>query len=251
MKDNSQYCIYRIVCSATGRVYVGQTVHFVTRRRAHINALKSNRHSSKKLQRAFDKYGLVAFYFEVIEVELSFNEANEREIFWIQYYEAHTKGFNSTSGGRFTNTRGKPVEWNGVKYASCVEAARCNGVTFATMRSRLSKGLTCDAEANPLRRKCRWNGVEYTSLKEAADALGIKPGTLLARLKSGANSDKDLVGGGTKQRKSCTWNGMRYESVTSAAKALGVSVFTMHYRYRKGYSCDGDLLDGRFKSKTR
>lgn len=50
-----------------------------------------------KLYRAFNKYGIENFNFEVIE-EVDNNKLDEREIYWIEYYDSYYEGYNSTLG---------------------------------------------------------------------------------------------------------------------------------------------------------
>ena len=44
------------------------------------------------------KYGIENFTFSVIE-ECSQEQLNEREIYWIEYYDTYKNGYNSTLGG--------------------------------------------------------------------------------------------------------------------------------------------------------
>ena len=59
--------IYQITHSETGRRYVGQARNIERRWREHVRALRRGGHTSRYLQRAWDKYGADAFSFSVIE----------------------------------------------------------------------------------------------------------------------------------------------------------------------------------------
>lgn len=48
--------------------------------------------------RAFRKYGIDNFSFDVIE-ECTVNELNEKEIYWISFYDTFFNGYNQTLGG--------------------------------------------------------------------------------------------------------------------------------------------------------
>lgn len=50
------------------------------------------------MQRAYDKHGPEAFRFDIIE-ECSPEELDEREMYWIQFYDAFSNGYNQTEGG--------------------------------------------------------------------------------------------------------------------------------------------------------
>lgn len=63
----SQRVIYAIKNIDTGKSYIGSTVNFVVRKRAHLSLLRSGKHHSIKLQRAWEKHGEHAFAFLVIK----------------------------------------------------------------------------------------------------------------------------------------------------------------------------------------
>ena len=60
--------IYKLVNSATGQCYVGQSQRAKKRIKEHFRLLGQNRHTNPHLQNAYNKYGADAFYGE-IEVE--------------------------------------------------------------------------------------------------------------------------------------------------------------------------------------
>lgn len=84
--------IYKIVCTANGKVYVGSAVILSKRKREHYSALRSNRHHNKHLQRAFNKYKEGCFVFEVMfecdKENLLLEEAQIKEL------DSYRKGFN-------------------------------------------------------------------------------------------------------------------------------------------------------------
>jgi group I intron endonuclease len=60
--------IYKIVNVRRDRIYVGHTSNlFKTRVYGHRYALKRNKHENARLQHAWNKYGIDAFRFEVLE----------------------------------------------------------------------------------------------------------------------------------------------------------------------------------------
>jgi len=60
-------CVYLIECKENGRVYVGKTVDYVTRKSTHIGQLKRGVHSNTYLLEDFQQYGLRSFIFEPVE----------------------------------------------------------------------------------------------------------------------------------------------------------------------------------------
>lgn len=61
-------CGIYAITGPNGRMYVGSTISFLKRRRAHFQDLRKGKHHSLALQRAFDKYGESAFEFVVLEI---------------------------------------------------------------------------------------------------------------------------------------------------------------------------------------
>lgn len=85
--------IYKITCSANGKVYVGSAVNLAKRRREHFSALRSNRHHNIHLQRAFNKYGEADMTFEVLLYcdidDLLFLEEKQ-----IKKHDSYSNGYN-------------------------------------------------------------------------------------------------------------------------------------------------------------
>lgn len=94
--------IYKIENKINQKVYIGQSINIEKRWVAHKNTA-SNKYSLSydyPLYRAIRKYGLKNFEFSVIE-ECNILSLNEREIYWIDYYNSSNKnfGYNLTLGG--------------------------------------------------------------------------------------------------------------------------------------------------------
>lgn len=93
--------IYKIENLITHHIYVGQSINIATRWRRH----KDEAYSGKKdypLYRDINKYGIDNFSFEIIE-ERSKEALDEREQFWIKYYNSYKDGYNQTVGGQGKN----------------------------------------------------------------------------------------------------------------------------------------------------
>ena len=89
--------IYIITNLVNQKYYIGSTSEFKSRCRSHRTLLKRNKHFNKHLQSAVNKYGLVNFTFNCLEVILADNfQSNEeftkfltnREEFYIQQMNA-------------------------------------------------------------------------------------------------------------------------------------------------------------------
>jgi len=86
--------IYRITCIITGKFYIGSTKELRKRYQNHFGELQRKTHNNRKLQHAFNKHGINAFTFEVIELVLP-AFLLEREQYWLDKLQPFgTKGFN-------------------------------------------------------------------------------------------------------------------------------------------------------------
>lgn len=99
--------IYLIGFCGSKRVYIGSACAtngrcdyengFGIRWRSHLWALKSGRHETK-MQNAYNKYGIKNIFFEILEFCNKENR-DEKEQFWIDYYDSYHRGYNSADVG--------------------------------------------------------------------------------------------------------------------------------------------------------
>lgn len=93
------YCIYNIVNS---KRYIGQAENIEKRWKSHLSRLRTSKHENEHLQRSWEKYGEKSFNFLILEeTEKDFFILNEREIYWIGFYNTLVDdfGYNERSGG--------------------------------------------------------------------------------------------------------------------------------------------------------
>lgn len=88
--------IYKITNTINGRCYIGQSIDIATRWRHHKSYPLSASHYP--LYRAFDKYGLDNFIFEIIE-ECQPSELDAKECAYIKTFNSYLDGYNQTLGG--------------------------------------------------------------------------------------------------------------------------------------------------------
>ena len=98
--------IYKVTNKINGKVYIGQSVDIGRRWHTHMTA-KDDIYFHKAIQ----KYGVENFEWEVIE-QCKKSELDEREIYWIEYYDSFNKGYNRTKGGDGNSGEGNP-NWKG------------------------------------------------------------------------------------------------------------------------------------------
>lgn len=93
---SNQGKIYCAHCIFTEKKYIGQTITLLEYRIIQHFILSKN--YNHKFANALKKYGRDGFVWGIIE-ECEEKELDEREIFWINFYNTYKKGYNSTTGG--------------------------------------------------------------------------------------------------------------------------------------------------------
>ena len=92
--------IYKITNKVNGKSYIGQTIQSVKERFYQHCATKcSQAILNMVIHKAIAKYGKSNFTIEVIE-EVESANLNDRERYWIRYYDSYNNGYNSTEGGQ-------------------------------------------------------------------------------------------------------------------------------------------------------
>lgn len=90
--------IYKATNKINGKVYIGQTIRTL---KVRINChLRANSHYP--FGNALRKYGIENFDIKVIDEALTKEELNEKEIYWIKFYDCQRSsghGYNITAGG--------------------------------------------------------------------------------------------------------------------------------------------------------
>lgn len=95
--------IYKITNLVNGKSYIGQSIDINRRWRNEKSSafnIDSNGYNSL-LSQAFRKYGIDNFSFEILE-ECAVSELNEKEIYYISFYNSYFQGYNATTGGQGT-----------------------------------------------------------------------------------------------------------------------------------------------------
>lgn len=138
-----KYIIYRHLNKINGKSYIGQTCQKPSERWRKGNGYVS----STKFWNAIKKYGWDNFDHIILETNLSGEEANNREKYWIEYFNSVENGYNLSYGGNdlheFSNEHKQHLKESIVKslgkkviclnnkkiYSSISEAAKETGAT--------------------------------------------------------------------------------------------------------------------------
>ena len=102
--------IYKIENLINHKIYIGQSVNIDKRWREHKKNFLDEEDSSYNthLYKSMRKYGIENFDFSIVELCLQ-EELNEKERFWVSYYDSFFNGYNLTFGGDSAG-RGKNKE---------------------------------------------------------------------------------------------------------------------------------------------
>ena len=144
--------IYKITNKLNGKVYIGQSVDIETRWKQHIYSTQNS-----AIHLAICKYGKDNFNFEVVE-QTSIEELNEREKYWINYYNSVNNGYNCTYGGEGV-----------LKY------------DYNEIAELWKKGYSCKDIKNiincndlVIRRALRYNNINESEVKKQSNAIKSK-----------------------------------------------------------------------------
>lgn len=94
--------IYKITNQINQKVYIGQAQDIQRRWRNHRRDAKNctdPKNLKNPLYQDIRKYGINNFIFEIIEI-CSLEELNDKERYWISYYDSFHNGYNRTEGGQ-------------------------------------------------------------------------------------------------------------------------------------------------------
>lgn len=136
--------IYKITNQINGKCYIGQSVDIDRRLKEHFMPSKYNNPSRIEYNYAINiairKYGIKNFTLEIIE-QCSEDQLDEKECYWINYYDSYNNGYNSTLGGRKGPHSPKPqiyqydIQGNFIaEYKDGYEAAYKNNFSYENIR---------------------------------------------------------------------------------------------------------------------
>ena len=100
--------IYEIRNVVNNKRYIGQSQNMYVRISKHRICLRSNSHSNKHLQSAWNQYGENSFKCSVLEY-CSNEQLNEKELFWINHFNSNNRDYGY-------NIRLNPFDNRGLKW---------------------------------------------------------------------------------------------------------------------------------------
>ena len=91
--------IYIIKNDKNNKVYIGKTTKTIEQRfKEHLKDYKKRKEEQRPLYNAMKYYGVEHFWIEELE-KTNIENLEDREIYWINYYNSYKSGYNATIGG--------------------------------------------------------------------------------------------------------------------------------------------------------
>lgn len=91
--------IYKFQNQINGHIYIGQSTDIERRYKQHLYDAKHPERPNTGIEDPIRKYGIENFSFSIIQL-CEEEKLDEREIYWIAYYDSYYHGYNKTKGGK-------------------------------------------------------------------------------------------------------------------------------------------------------
>lgn len=180
--------IYKITNKVNDKVYVGQTRYTVESRwRQHLKNYNIE-HRQQPLYMAFAKHGVENFSISPIE-QVDISKLDEREIYWIAYYDSFKHGYNATIGGK----GGAVNYWTDDKYDE-IRTMYLSGFTCKMIAERFNVSRwTIEHILKSLNVKLRNNPLDMNAQERESFIQDYKMGFSLTELGKRYNTDRETV----------------------------------------------------------
>ena len=205
--------IYKVTNLVNNKVYIGQSTNSLVQRKAeHYKDAKRQDRPTVYFHNALLKYSKYSFKWEILEEVDNLDALNEREIYWISFYNStnKTKGYNLKAGGKNGGTcceetklkigNSTKLKWKNPKIAECMSNGLKKGTETIKRRALTNfKTVTCkQCHKNFTYRPCDTKG--HSPLFCSSDCLHLyrvnnNTGLLVANEtnKSTKKTEKDLM----------------------------------------------------------
>lgn len=154
-------------------VYVGQTINLKLRDKRHREIDPYDpclREYNYPLSRGIRKYGNDAYELIILEDNLSQEQLNEREKYWIAYYDTYYHGYNQSLGG----SNPVMVKHNEDEIDKVIDLLKNTSMTFQEIANECDISLTHVYNINTGQRRKRDN-IEYPiRSSKAKGSRGLK-----------------------------------------------------------------------------
>jgi group I intron endonuclease len=92
--------IYKVTNKINNKVYIGQTTLSLDERRKYHYKESRRKNDTTYFHNALNKYHYEDFVWEILEDNIdNIDTLNEKEIYYISFYDTYFNGYNETTGG--------------------------------------------------------------------------------------------------------------------------------------------------------
>ncbi len=199
--------IYKIEHRESGKMYIGKTARTLEERMKE-HTKKSRATSNSYIDRAIAKYGIDAFDVSVIEECDDEEKLNEREIYWIAFYNCiRPNGYNICSGGK-NGSVGHTVSPETRAKISKANKGRKHPISPETRQKMIASRI---ANKKPVSAETR------AKISAARKGKKLSP-EICAKMSAGRKNKRAVV---------CIETGEVFESIAAAAKWANVAGCTV------------------------
>ena len=195
--------IYKLENKLNGKIYVGQTTRTVEERmKEHLRCTETY------VERAIAKYGIGNFEVSVIEECATLEELNEREIYWISFYDCiRPKGYNICTGGK-NGSPGHTLSAKARAKISKAKKGRKNPISPETRKKMIASRI---ANKKPVSAATR------AKISAANKGRKLRP-EICAQMSARCKNKRAVI---------CIETGEIFESIAAAAKWANVAGCTV------------------------
>lgn len=181
MEQDKIYCVYAHINQINGKMYIGQTKSIQDRWKP------SGYYHCVKFYRAIQKYGWENFEHIILKDNLTKEEADKYESYYIELYNSIEDGYNLSGGGDNKSTisdstkkklSDKSLElWKNEEYRERQKISRLNAWNseYGNIRKqKMSESNKGEKNSRARKIKCITTDQVFNTIKEAQDFFKIK-----------------------------------------------------------------------------
>jgi hypothetical protein len=172
IQKNGHPCIYMIKNTINNKIYIGSAIGHYRRKGQHYWMLRRNKHFNLHLQSSWNKYSENSFIFQVIEFIDNLNNIEEKEEYWINYYNTldNNYGYNARVNCKTNLGLKWPLE-SRRKFSDSKKGKKILHINYIKVaKNNMKKVKALNIKTNEV--------LYFNSLKEAAIEMKVDPSSI-------------------------------------------------------------------------
>ena len=185
IQKNGRPCIYIIRNTINNKFYIGSAIGHYRRKGQHFYMLRNNCHFNKHLQSSWNKYKEENFVFEILEFVDNINKLQDKEEYWINFYNSTNpgKGYNSRNNCQ-TNLHLKWSEESKLKFSQSKKGKRPLHLDYAQIAKTNNKKIIATKENET---------IYFSSIKEASEMMNVHQSVISKAVNKKIKSSKGYI----------------------------------------------------------